>query len=288
MFLMLVLLVSFIAVSLIAYIIGRSLVSGYAEYEERYLNRTESILNEIYAIMPAERIMTLKVMSALLLAILAFLLCAEFVQPVPIVAAVLGAVLGSLIPDLALHMMSKRRKKKFNSQLIDSMMTISNGLRSGFSFQQAIELSARQLPDPAGQEFRLTVREMHLGVRTEDALENMNKRMNDRDLQLMVAAIRLTMQTGGDLPTVFNQISDTIRERNRIDGKINALTSQGKLQAMIVGLIPIGLAVIVNVINHELMSLMYTTLIGWVLIAAVLVLDVIGYLLIRRIVAIRF
>ncbi|NLE66599.1 MAG: hypothetical protein GX608_04175 [Lentisphaerae bacterium] len=282
-----ILAVSFISVSLLFFLLLRSLAGGYGEYEERYLGRTAELIQQGASFIPVERLMHMKVISAFLLGVIALVVSSGLMRPVPFILAAAAAGIGAFIPDILIHMKVARRREKFNSQLIAAMNTISNGLRSGFSFLQALDLAARQLPDPAGQEFRLTVREINLGVRIEEALENMNKRLNDADLMLLVAAVRLTIQTGGELPVVFGQLSDTIRERNRIDGKIKALTSQGKLQAIIVVLIPVALGIIIHFINPELMRLMYTTMMGWAMLAAVVVLDVIGFFMIRKIVSIR-
>lgn len=282
-----ILAVSFVAVSLLFFLLLRSLAGGYGEYEERYLSRKAELIGQGASLIPVERLVHIKVISAFMLGVITLVVSSGLMRPVPFVLSAAAAGLGAVIPDILIRFKAARRREKFNSQLIAAMNTISNGLRSGFSFLQALDLAARQLPDPAGQEFRLTVREINLGVRIEEALDNMNKRLDDKDLMLLVAAVRLTIQTGGDLPEVFGQLSDTIRERNRIDGKIRALTSQGKLQAVIVALIPVALGFIVNFINPDLMRLMYTTMIGWAMLAAVVVLDIIGFFLIRKIVYIR-
>lgn len=279
--------VVFAAAVMMTYMVVTSFAGGGREYEDRYLNRTAALLSETYLFIPVERIMTLKVISGFSLGAVTLLLTLQLMRPVPIVLACLAAAFGAFLPDIILRLKVSQRRKKFNNQLIDAMNTISNGLRSGFSLQQAIQLAARQMPDPVGQEFRIAAREIALGTRTEDSLENMNKRLNDKDLQLVVAAVRLTMQTGGNLPEIFKQLSETIRERNRMDRKIRALTSQGKLQAVIVVLIPLGMGIVVNFLNPDVMRLMYTTLMGWAMIAAIAVLDLVGFFLIRRIVTIR-
>ncbi len=287
MMLWIILPVAFAAAALIGYMLFGAAGEIYGTYRRQYVSRTAAILSELYQENSAENILTIKVLAALLGAMLVYLLMSDVMMPVPIVASAVAAGVGGMLPDMILHRQRERRRKKFNTQLIDAMNTISNGLRSGFSLMQALNLAARQLPDPIGQELRLVCHEIELGTRTEDALQNLNRRMQDRDLQLVVASVRLTTQSGGDLPAVFKRLSETIRERNRVEGKIRALTSQGRLQAIIVGLIPPALGVIVHLINPTLMELMYTTIMGWVLITLIAILDLLGYYLIRKIVTVR-
>ncbi|NCD34023.1 MAG: hypothetical protein EOL87_11505 [Spartobacteria bacterium] len=278
----------FISVSMLAYLTVRSMGSGFSSYEDAYLNRTKGVLKDLYVVMPAQQIFMLKIISAAVGALLFFALGAEAPVAVRKLLPIAGALVGVFIPDLFLRILFNLRRKRFNSQLIDAMNTLSNGLRSGLSLRQSLELAARDLADPAGQEFRLTYREIQLGVSLDAALDNMARRLGDADLQLIVNAVRLTMNTGGDLPTVFKQITETIRERNRIEGKIKALTSQGKLQALVVGLVPVALFLIVKRTNPEMMRLLYTTIPGWTMLTIAGGLDVIGYFLIRKIISIKF
>lgn len=259
-----------------------------SSYEENYLKRTEAALNDLYMILPPDRIFMFKLIFSLVVGFVTYLYTKHFPKPVPYIATVVGALVGLFIPDIILHLMLQKRRKKFNQQMIEVMNTITNGLRSGFSFLQALQLAAERLPSPAGQEFRLTMREVQLGVNIEDALDNMDLRLDDEDLRIMIMATRLTMQTGGDLPHVYNQMTQTISERNRIEGKIRSLTAQGKMQATIVGLIPPAMFLIVKKVNPDIMKYMYTTLEGWIIIAIIIALDIIGYFLIRKIITIKF
>lgn len=276
------------AVGLQAYLLVRSLAEGYSSYEQRYLRSATAALSQLSINVPAERLLLLKLVSASLCGVVAFALAAAAPPPFPLIFFGLAAIAGSFLPEFCLRWMLDKRRKKFNTQLIEAMNTLSNGLRSGFSFRQALELTAKQVADPCGLEFRIALHEMDLGVSLPHALRNMSDRLEDSDLELMVMASNLCLQVGGDLPTVFAQIIETIRERNRITGKVDALTSQGRMQATIVGLIPIALAFIVRAINPEMMKPMFTTVLGWSLLVIVIALDVAGYYMIRRIVSIRY
>lgn len=235
-----------------------------------------------------ERMIALSSMLALICGILGLLLTTTAPFPVPPVAFAVTASVGFMLPEVFRKRKIARRRKLFNTQLVDAMNTMANGLKSGFSFSQSMQHMARKTPDPCGVEFRTVLHEIELGVNQSRALHNMVKRLADRDLELMVMAVDLCMQVGGNLPTAFEQIISAIRERNHIEQKVNALTSQGRMQATIVGLIPFALGIIVHTINPELIKPIYSSLIGWTMIAVVITLDVIGYFSIRKIVSIRY
>jgi len=235
-----------------------------------------------------ERMIALRSVLGLIFGLLSLLLTTTAPFPMPPVVFAVTAAVGFMLPEVYRRRKVARRCKLFNTQLVDAMNTMANGLKSGFSFSQAMQHMARRMPDPCGVEFRTALHEVELGVSISQALHNMVKRMGDRDLELMVMAIDLCMQVGGNLPTAFEQIISAIRERNHIEQKVSALTSQGRMQATIVGLIPFALGIVVHAINPELIRPIYSSLIGWTMIAVVITLDVIGYFSIRKIVSIRY
>ncbi len=283
----LVCILTFIAVFSIVYTFFLTSKGLMHHYEAKYLSNTSEMLTEMYMVMPPERMLLFKFLSCTLCTGLTIFGSRNFIFPVPYILPVVIGAASLFIPDVVLKFILKKRRKAFNKQMPNAMNTITNGLRSGFSFLQSLQLAADRLPDPAGEEFRIAMRQVELGVTIENALISMGKRVQDEDMRLMITATKLTMETGGDLPSVYKKMTETIRDRSRIDGKIKSLTAQGKMQALIVGLLPVILFFIMLKVNTQLMSLMYTTLIGWLLIAVVAILDILGYFLIRRIIAIR-
>lgn len=281
------LIAGFVSVSVLTYQFSISFRDGFAAYEENYLTRTNGTLNELNVLMPASRILFIKVMLSVFLALLFFLISLDISPAARFILPAIGILIGIVVPDLILRSMCRMRAKKYNSQLPIAMNCICNGIHSGMSLRQALMLAAEDLPEPASQEFRLTMRQVQLGVSIESALNNMVGRMKDSDLQLIVNAIQLTMSVGGDLPSVLKQIMTTIQERKRIDGKLKTMTSQGKMQAMIVGLAPVVLFILVRHTNPELMRLMYTTIPGLILLTVAAGLDVTGYFMIRKIIMVR-
>jgi len=165
---------------------------------------------------------------------------------------------------------------------------MSNGLRSGFTLQQAIDMVIEEMPAPLSQEFDLVRREYKVGVDLDVALKNCVVRTKDEDLGLVVTAIQITRQLGGNLAEVFDKIVKMVRERKILHGKAEALTSEGKMQAMVVGVLPYGFLFAMIKVNPDLMRLMWTTFPGIIALAFVIILDVVGYLWVRKVASIEY
>src|SRR6185437_15943440 len=154
----------------------------------------------------------------------------------------------------------------------------------GLTFPQAIEHVAREAQPPLSQEFSLFVKEIKLGVPLEEALVNMSKRVGSDDLELVVVSTNISRHLGGNMAAMFETISGTIRERFRLEGKIDALTSQGRMQGWIVAALPLLLGLVLNYMRPALMEPMMDHIFGYVLVALILIMEGMGILIIRRIV----
>jgi tight adherence protein B len=179
------------------------------------------------------------------------------------------------------------RLNAFNKQLPDTISLLSNALRAGSSFLQSVELVSRESPPPMGPEMGRVVREVNLGLGMEEALANMVRRIKSDDLDLMVTAIGVQQQVGGNLAEVLDTIAFTIRERVRIKGEIRTLTAQGRYSGYIVAFLPVAIAVTLNFINPEFMRPLFTELIGQILLATGLIMMSIGFFAIRKITDIK-
>lgn len=200
---------------------------------------------------------------------------------------VISAAFVVLLSVIWISMAKIRRLDKFNSQLGDSLMIMSNSLRAGFSFIQAMDMIRRELPDPIAKEFGRTFQEMSLGTPTEEALENMSKRVGSIDLDLIITAVMIQRQVGGNLAEILDNIATTIRERIRINGEIKTITAQGKISGIVIGLLPFALAGIMSIMSPEYLKPLITEPIGQFILASALALEIIGILLIRKIIDIK-
>lgn len=203
-----------------------------------------------------------------------------------VLLSLIGGMMGFSMPFLILKLKVDQRRKDFNDQLGDTMVLIANALRTGYSFMQAIDMVSREMPKPIGEEFARVLKEMSLGVTTEDSLNNMAKRVNSEDLELVITAVLIQRQVGGNLAVVLDRIASTIRERIKIKGHIRTLTAQGKISGIIVGVLPIVIGGIIYLINPEYIRVLFTHPIGKAMLVAGTVSQFIGILVIRKIIAI--
>jgi tight adherence protein B len=212
-------------------------------------------------------------------------------NPVALVAAFL---VGLYAPRFYLNRRKAGRLKAFAAQLPDTITLLANSLRAGSSFLQGMELVTREARPPISEEFERVVREMQLGVALQPALNNLVRRVASEDLELMVTAIQIQSQVGGNLATVLDAIAHTIRERIRIYGEIQTLTAMQRYSGYVITLLPIGLAILLFIISPSYISVMlenppemFGLPMGVVFFIVGLISMGIGFLLIRRIVDIK-
>lgn len=209
---------------------------------------------------------------------------------------ILGALIGFNIPRIYLGFAARRRLTAFENQLSDTLNLWVNALRSGYSVLQAMEAIATELPPPVSVEFERVVQEIRLGLSLSQALENMLRRVPSDDLDLVVTAVNIQREVGGNLAEVLDTISFTIRERVRIKGEIRTLTAQGRLSGWIISLLPVGLALILFLINPTYMEQLWVredpmilsvVPCGWLVMGVSLIMMFIGIVIIQRIVNIE-
>lgn len=179
-----------------------------------------------------------------------------------------------------------KRREKFNEQLPEALSTMSNALRAGFSVTQAFDSVVEQRLQPMSEEFAILQQQLRIGMGFEDALESLSQRVGSEDLSLVTTAILVSRKTGGNVTEIFDKISETIRGRMRIQRKIKSLTAQGRLQGIIVSVMPIFLGVVMTIIRPGIMIPFLTSAIGVAAVVAMLVLIVFGWLMIRKIIKI--
>jgi tight adherence protein B len=210
------------------------------------------------------------------------------------VLLLVGVVIGFFLPRWYVRRRQGKRLNQFNKQLPDTITLIANALRAGSSFLQAIELVVREARPPISTEFGRVIREVNLGLPFEQALENLVRRVKSDDLELMVTAISIQYQVGGNLAEILDSIAYTIRERVRIKGEIRTLTAQQRMSGYVVAFLPIGLTGFLFIIAPTFMDPMFDPAVGILGIPAGVVLIgfgglmmFIGFMFIRKIVDIE-
>ena len=179
--------------------------------------------------------------------------------------AIVGALIGSQVFRIYANIAGTRRLRAFDEQLSDTLNLWVNALRSGFSVLQAIEAIAKELPPPISKEFDRLLQEVRLGIDMEEALDNILRRMPSEDFDLVVTAVKVQREVGGNLAEILDVISFTIRERVRIKGEIRTLTAQGRASGWVITALPIGLTLALRAINPDYINEIFNRGAPWIL-----------------------
>ena len=182
--------------------------------------------------------------------------------------------------------LDERRRRKFNEQLPEALATMSNALRAGFSIAQAFDSVVEIGDKPIAEEFAILQQQLRIGMTFEAALDSMSQRVGSEDLTLVTTAILISRKTGGNVTEIFDKISNTIRGRMRVERKVRTLTAQGRLQGLIVSLMPILLGTAMTIIKPKMMIPFFTSMVGVISLVAMTVLIALGWMMIRKIVKI--
>lgn len=202
-----------------------------------------------------------------------------------LITSVLVGAIGFFFPRLYVSRMIGRRLISFEQQLPDTLGLLVNALRSGYSVLQAMEAVAKDAPEPTKTEFQRIVQEVQLGIDLPDALEHLLERLDSDDLDLVVTAINIQREVGGNLAEILEVISHTIRERIKLKGEIRVLTAQGRITGYLISFLPIGLALFLNVMNPGYMGQLFSNQsCGWPLLGVGLTLIAIGQAIISKII----
>ncbi len=278
----------FVAVGIVIYILSQRVGDAMQRSIFRQQEHVSNELAEMFIFISVDRLQQIKWTVALVIAGIGLILSWEAKPPGPLIVAALLGGIGYWGPEISILLLRRRRRAMFSEQLSDGLVLMANGIRSGFNLQQAIEMLIEEMPAPISQEFELVRREWKLGVDLDQALRNCVTRTKDQDLDLAVTAIQITRQLGGNLAEVFDRIVVMVRERKILAGKAEAMTAEGRLQAVVVGLLPYGFLFFMIKINPDMMRVMWTTLPGFFGLLLVVILDVVGYFWVRKVATVEY
>lgn len=204
-----------------------------------------------------------------------------------LVLSILLGLFSSFIPTIIQRQQQNKKAKLFNSQLPDTLTLASNSLKAGYSFLQAMDVVAREMPPPISEEFARALKEANLGVPIEDALMQITKRVESKDLELVITAVVIQRQVGGNLASILDNITETIRERVRIKGEIKTLTAQGKISGMVIGGMPFCLGFYLAATNPKYIGVLFTHPLGPLILLMAFCSQLIGTFFIYKIVNIE-
>ncbi len=261
---------------------GIQILGGsWERYEATYAKGAERTLDAAWLSMPPQVLVYLSVASALVFGLLGALSMGSAWGALPF------ALAGLSVPRALLWMVKRRRDAKFGIQLVDALSNMSNSMKAGLSLPQSMEMIAREMDNPIRQEFGLVAQEMRVGLPLPEAMGNLVRRMPSQDLDLMSTSIDISREVGGNLTEVLEKIAGTIRERHRIEGKIKALTAQGRLQGVVMSLLPVAVGVVLKTTRPGYFEPILTTSLGWFMLGAIFLMLVVGTYFVFKIVNIE-
>ena len=274
----------------LTFVFARAFTSGANAYADAHSEKTARAFADIFLFIPPQRLAEIGWVAAgvvfVLIAAVFFDIDKPGVTAIGLALGAVGAVGAFMLPSQVVAMLKTRRRNRFNVQLVDALVHMSNALKAGFSINQAFETIVENGENPIAQEFQLFLQQTRVGVGFNEALQNMDVRVGSEDLTLVCTAIDISRRTGGNLTEIFDKISLTIRERMRIESRVRTLTAQGRLQGIIVGSMPLILGVAMTLIRPGMMLPFFRSTTGMISMAGVLVLITLGALMIRKIIRI--
>jgi len=274
----------------VGWVLLRAFSEGMDVYANVYSEETARQFEDVFLFIPPRRITEIGWAFAITCFTLVFFLTGNLSTFRGIaVGFVCGGVVGAFAlrgPSYLLKLLKIRRLNRFNLQLGDTLVGMSNALRAGFSITQAFESVVRDGENPIAQEFDVFLQQTRVGVSFSDALAHLEERVGSDDLKLVTVAIDTARRTGGNLTEIFDRIAATIRERLRIERRIRTLTAQGRLQGIIVGFMPIIIGVALMIVDPQMMLPFLHSTLGVVVMSAVAILIALGGLVIRKIIRI--
>jgi tight adherence protein B len=266
--------------ALLAWLAVHASSGALGRYRAEFTERTRFQAQEFFLFVDGRHLFVANIAVMLLGAVAAWAVTGELVVALPVFFAL------ALLPRLLYAAMRRRRRQKFEHQLPDALMMLSGGLRAGVGLNAAMQQLVSEAHPPLAQEFMLMLREQRLGVTLEQSLGNLARRMPTQTTVLVVSAMRIAGDTGGGLAETLERTAHTIRSRLQMEGKIAALTAQGKLQAWVVSLLPVLLMLVLNRMEPEAMHYLWHTRLGWATLTGIALLEALGFYVIRRILAI--
>lgn len=202
--------------------------------------------------------------------------------------AILLVLLAPVAGHLVLKVLSGKRRAKFDDQLGDTLQLLSGGLRAGHSILRAIDAAGSESQSPTAEEMRRVITETSLGRDLLASLNDTAERMRNEDFVWIAQAIQINREVGGNLAEVLDQVNETIRERAEIKGHIKSLAAEGKFSAYILMAMPVGIVLMLMLVNPGYMNVMFTNPLGWAMMAASVILMTIGGLWMRKIIDLKF
>lgn len=278
--LILLIFLTFCTAGLIGYSLAPAIYGNFAVVSEK---RHQEFSNQMEQLLPqqeARKVSRLFVIAPLILAGGFYFI---FPEQLKLVGVIFGLIAGLIFPGMYIQALVKKTKQKFKDQLVDALMIMSSSFRGGLSLIQALEAVVDEMPDPINKEFGIVLGENKMGVSLDEAFQHLYSRMASTALQQMITAILLARETGGNLPLIFNRIVNNIRESRKIQQNLDTLTIQGKIQGVVMSILPVAFAFLLYTSNRRIFDNMLASELGRTMLIYAVVSETIGAIMIWKI-----
>ena len=276
----LILAAAFLTASTLAFALLLKGQNFMTNYKETFTESTTTNMADMFMFVDATRLFYMNLIAMFVVPAFIWLLTGDMITTLVVFA------MFALLPSIIYKRMRNKRLRKLEEQLPDGLLMLSGAMRAGASLNIALEGLVKEQPAPLSQEFELFMREQRIGVDFDVSLTNIEKRIPIQDFSMFVSALRINREIGGNLAEIIESLADTVRRKHQMEGKIESLTAQGKMQGIVMTGLPLLLAVILYFLEPEAMSKLWTDPIGWVVLGIIFVMEFMGYMMIRKITSI--
>ncbi len=266
-------------VFLFSWINGPEAIKFFKRFERRYLEKLNAALDAIFSRRDPKQFFYVH------MGILAFMFL-FFTSTVGPLNAALAVILLGMAPWLMLARHKRHRREAMEEMLPDALVSMSNSLLAGLTLPQSMAILVENTDAPINQEFGLLLKEHKLGLTLDEAMNNMSERVQSKNLDLVVTSIQVARGTGGNLPEVFQDTAHAIREITRLEAKISTMTAQGKMQAIVLGGLPVFIAGAIYQVDPAMISPLWEDPYGWIILFFIAIFMIVGIFMIRKIVTV--
>lgn len=270
----------FLMMTCLWFLFLKKATAAMENYKETFTATASSNMSDMFMSIDVNQMFMINLGAIVILPIITWLVTGD----IPATLGMLAVII--LLPSIFYRSMRKQRLKRFEAQLPDGLVMISGAMRAGASLNIALESLVKEQPAPLSQEFELFLKEQRLGVEFEESLKKMEQRIPIPDFSMLVTALLINREVGGNLAETMETLGTTLRRKAMMEGKIESLTAQGKLQGIVMTCLPILLGVLLNFIEPEAMSKLWTTSIGYMVLVVIVIMEMLGYFMISKITSI--
>lgn len=267
----------FLTVSLLWFVLAKKIQVAMEDYKKTFTTTASANMSDMFMSIDAGQLFMINLIAIVALPIVTWFITGDLATTITVLAVIV------LLPPFVYRTMRKKRLKRFEEQLPDGLAMISGAMRAGASLSIALESLVKEQPAPLSQEFELFLKEQRLGVDFELSLKSMAERVPLQDFNMLVTALLINKEVGGNLAETMETLADTLRKKAMMEGKIDGLTAQGRLQGIVMSALPIFIGVVLNFIEPEAMSKLWTTTLGWIVLTLIIIMEGLAYLMISKI-----